>query len=91
MRVEEKMWRPPCWYLGLFCSEWQCRCGGRRVLPCVAYCFDRIWVTLPSVRGHGFLRRARHREKPDPDPTFPCQPTHSLSKQMYPQKVQQHV
>lgn len=31
------------------------------------------------------------REEACPGPTFPQQPTHSLSKQMFPQKVQQHV
>ena len=35
--------------------------------------------------------RVTSTEEACPSPTFPLQPTHSLSKQIFPQKVQQHV
>lgn len=48
----------------------------------------RIWVTAIFCLKSHLLNES---EEACPGPTFPQQPTHSLSRQIGPQKVQQHV
>lgn len=65
------------------------RYGDRRTLPYAARFFDQNLGE--SVPCHSFWKRVTSSEEVWPCATFPLQPTHLLSKQMFPQKVQQHV